>query len=263
MSSLSNKSVLVVLTNSNVVSRSCSPGSKCCATPASEHKTISGFDIKEVAYIYLTFYNKLKLPITFATPHGGLAPVDPSSREETEKDTYVREFLRDTSLLDKFHDTKSLNSINPDEYYIVLVPGKYAAMVDLSSNDTLRQILDTVYFKNRGIIGAIGHGVSALFSCQYEEEEERRLKTPFSFGKNFLKNRRCTGPTNDEEKILNIENCLPYLIEDKLRECGAHYESANPFTPYVAVDDRLVTGQNSASVSLWIDHIVSLLESCH
>ncbi|KAM0684649.1 hypothetical protein MDAP_000422 [Mitosporidium daphniae] len=256
----STKSVLVVLTNSNTISSSCPPGDKCCTTPSSEQKTVSGFDIKEVAYIYLNLCKKMKLPITFATPHGGMAPVDPSSKEETEKDSYVREFLRDTSLLDRFHDTKPLSSINPEEYSIVLIPGKYATMVDLASNDTLCKIIDAVYFKNRGIIGTIGHGVCALFSCQSEEKDKPKA-SPLC--KNFLKGRRCTGPTNEEEKILNIDHCLPYLIEDRLRECGAHFESAHPFSPFVVVDERLVTGQNSSSVSLWIERISSLIESCH
>lgn len=268
MYSPSSKSILVVLTNTSVVSSSCSPshssssssgssgGNKCYSTTSStKDKIESGFDIKEVAYIYLNLSKKLKYSITFATPCGGVAPVDPNSRQEAEKDSYVREFLYDTNLQDLFRDTKSLKSIRAEDFSIVLVPGKHAAMMDLSSNDTLRHILDTVYFKNNGIIATIGHGTAALLCSQSEVEHTK----PTGFGKDFLKNRKCTGPTNNEEKNLNVEKCLPYLIEDRLRECGANFVSSDPFKPFVVVDDRLITGQNSKSISNWLDNIIDLI----
>ena len=241
-----SKSVLVILTNSSKLSHG---GSEPSST---SHAT--GFDIKEVAYIYMKLSKNLKIPITFATPRGGEAPVDPNSRKEGERDEIVREFLRDGSLQDMFRSTTSLNEIRPEEYFWVLIPGKHGAMMDLSENPTLRHILCTIYHDNRGYIATIGHGVSALFSCQTESGSSK-------FGPNFLKGRSLTGPTNEEESMLKMDKLVPYLIEDRLRECGAKFEKAAPFKPFVVVDERLVTAQNCNSVNQWIERIIDLCPS--
>ncbi|KGG50014.1 DJ-1/PfpI family protein, partial [Mitosporidium daphniae] len=240
-----SKSLLVILTNSSKLSHESEP------SPTSH---VTGFDIKEVAYIYMKLTKNFKAPITFATPRGGEAPIDPSSRKEGEKDEIVREFLRDSSLQSMFRSTTSLDEIRPEDYFWVLIPGKHGAMMDLSENSTLRRILSTIYNDNQGYIATIGHGVSALLCCQTGEGSSK-------FGPNFLKNRSLTGPTNEEESMLKMDKLVPYLIEDRLRECGAKFEKESPFKPFVVVDERLVTGQNCNSVNQWIEHIIDLCPS--
>lgn len=243
-----SKSLLVILTNSNKLSHS--GGGR--EEPSSSH--VTGFDIKEVAYIYMKLSKNMRIPITFATPRGGEAPVDPSSRQEAEKDETVREFLRDGSLQDMFRSTTPLEKIRPEDYFWVLIPGKHGAMMDLSENSTLRHILSTIYNDNKGYIATIGHGVSSLLSCETGQGSQSSSK----FGPNFLKNKRCTGPTNEEESILKMDKIVPYLIEDRLRKCGAKFENTEPFKPFVVVDDRLITAQNSNSINQWIQRILEL-----
>lgn len=40
---------------------------------------------------------------------------------------------------------------------------------------------------------------------------------------------------------------VPFLLEDRLVERGAHYRKARDFEPHIEVDERMVTGQNPAS----------------
>jgi putative intracellular protease/amidase len=40
---------------------------------------------------------------------------------------------------------------------------------------------------------------------------------------------------------------VPFLLEDRLKELGAEFESVGDFKPFAIVDGRLVTGQNPAS----------------
>ena len=53
--------------------------------------------------------------------------------------------------------------------------------------------------------------------------------------------------TNEEEVKVNLEDVVPFLLEDTLKERGAIFEKSAPFTEHVVADQRLVTGQNPQS----------------
>jgi len=53
--------------------------------------------------------------------------------------------------------------------------------------------------------------------------------------------------TDDEERAVGLDSTVPFLLATKLVERGARHQPAGNFEANVAVDGRLVTGQNPAS----------------
>ncbi|MEU8140182.1 type 1 glutamine amidotransferase domain-containing protein, partial [Streptodolium elevatio] len=59
---------------------------------------------------------------------------------------------------------------------------------------------------------------------------------------------RMTGLSNVEEKFNSFGRKAKWLLEDRLRDSGAHYtKSRLPLRPFVVIDRNLYTGQNPAS----------------
>jgi putative intracellular protease/amidase len=240
MTSLSMKPILVVLTNSHLLSRS--GGQEELGTNSGEtHRT--GFDIKEVAYIWLSIHKKMNVKVTFATPRGGEAPVDPSSLKEAEKDENIKDFIHDHAIFNIFKNTKPLDLIRPEEYSWILIPGGHGSMIDLPKSNKLSELINQHYEKN-GYIAAIGHGAAALINVKSRN------------GEYLLKGKKVTCFTNEEEHELKYEKYLPYFLEDKVKERGVKFEKTKPFGSFVVMDQRLITAQNSYSIKDWINKII-------
>lgn len=55
---------------------------------------------------------------------------------------------------------------------------------------------------------------------------------------------------------------VPFLLEAKLKELGADFSKAEaPFTPFVVVDGRIVTGQNPMSSELAAQKVVEAIKA--
>jgi putative intracellular protease/amidase len=210
-------------------------------TPGTHHRT--GFDIKEVAHIWLKLHKKMNTKMIFATPRGGEAPVDPYSMQEAEKDEDIRDFIQDHSSLDIFKNTRSLDEIRPDEYSWILLPGCHGAMMDLPNSTKLQEHI-CYAMERKGCIAAIGHGVAGLINAKTKN------------GEYFLKDKKMTCFTNEEEREKKVDKMLPYFLEDKVKERGANFQKTKPFESLVVVDEHLITAQNSFSVKDWIKKIM-------
>jgi hypothetical protein len=55
--------------------------------------------------------------------------------------------------------------------------------------------------------------------------------------------------TDEEERAVGKEDIVPFLLETRLRERGAHFEGGSNFSEKVVADGRLITGQNPQSAS--------------
>jgi putative intracellular protease/amidase len=56
-----------------------------------------------------------------------------------------------------------------------------------------------------------------------------------------------TGLSNLEERLNPFAWKAKWLLEDRLKEAGAHYVAGLPLRPKVVVDRNLYTGQNPGS----------------
>ncbi|EPZ34283.1 class I glutamine amidotransferase-like protein [Rozella allomycis CSF55] len=113
----------------------------------------------------------------------------------------------------------------------------------------LKEFLESrqVWYENNGVIGAIAQGSIGLVN----------MKNPRS-GEPFLKNRKITCMTSDEEKKLNED--IPFYVEEKLEELGAKLETQSPYQPNVVIEEnRLVSGQNPPSARQFGERLRELI----
>lgn len=54
---------------------------------------------------------------------------------------------------------------------------------------------------------------------------------------------------------------VPFLLEAKLKELGAEFSCGDPWSPFVVVDGRVVTGQNPQSSELTAKKVLEILAS--
>ena len=85
------------------------------------------------------------------------------------------------------------------------------------------------------MIAAVCHGPAGLVGATLAD------------GSPLVKGKRVTGFTNEEERAAGFDTLMPFLLEDRLRELGATFVGAPPWTDHVERDGNLITGQNPQS----------------
>ncbi|POF96456.1 hypothetical protein BGP81_06830 [Pseudomonas putida] len=67
-------------------------------------------------------------------------------------------------------------------------------------------------------------------------------------------------PATAEEKLVELNDVVPFLTEIELVGRGGKYSKHDePWKPYVVDDDRLITGQNPASTALLAEAVLKKL----
>ncbi len=212
--------------------------------PNVSNKNYTGVNIYELAQIWQVLRHQMNIPVDFASPRGGPTAADPLSVERMRKDEKLRQRVsEDRELIECMGHTYPLEWIKPEDYSCVIIPGCHGTMFDLPESRQLEKIIMQVY-EQRGYICTIGHGAAALINVKKPNSNEF-----------LIKNRKITCFSNREEKEMNMERILPYLIEDRLKERGAKVEVVEPNKIKVIVDERIITAQNPQSVQDFIKEI--------
>lgn len=204
---------------------------------AANHPT--GIWLEEFAVPYLGF-KKADYDVTVASPEGGLAPIDEASIAENTPEEWKE-------LKEILENTKKLDEVDYENFAVIFIPGGHGPLIDLANNNKLAEIVNHFYINNK-IISAICHGIAGLLGAK---------KTN---GDAFVKGKKLTALTNEEEKLSKKHDIVPFLLEDRLKELGANFETANPWTSHVIIDDNLITGQNPQSSELLTESILITLE---
>lgn len=219
-----NKKVLIVTTNYR--------GEKGSAFEE------TGVYLEEFAVPYLVFRDT-GYEITVASPKGGLSPVDEDSMScsnPMEWDECIK-ILRDTTRL---------SEVNYREYDALFLPGGHGPLFDLANDLFLKEIVEYFYEHDK-IISAICHGPAGLVLAKDKH------------GDSILKGKKVTALTNKEEHITKLDEVVPFLLETRLRELGARFEDAEPWSEHVCVDGKIITGQNYQSTLLLAEKVVAAL----
>jgi putative intracellular protease/amidase len=239
MSAPTHNCVLVVLTNTRELP---TRGGREDISEEMAHRT--GFDVKEVAYLYEHLYKHKKINLVFVTPKGGEAFIDPCSMEAARNDEIVNRFMKDHEAMDKIKNTKRIREVENQKFLGAVFPGGAGVLFDLPNEHAINEIVQEIYPRREGFIAAIGHGLAALLNVKTEK------------GELWLRGKRVTCQTLEEEKELKLERALPFMIEEKLKQIGAKFEKANKFQPHVVEDERLITAQNNYSTKEWVEAIL-------
>lgn len=198
--------------------------------PTKSQKT--GLWLSEATHFYDELADR-NLPYDIASPAGGPVPLD--ERSVGRRDTTDEKWYNNPLFRSKLENSLKLDEVDPANYQLIYFTGGHGTMWDFPDNPALQRITQHIYEKG-GMVAAVCHGVSAL------------LNVTLSDGSLLIKNRQITGFSNMEEKLIRLDEEVPFLLEDALRQKNSLYsKSLIPFLPYIEVDERLVTGQNPLS----------------
>ena len=186
----------------------------------------TGVWLEEIAVPYLALA-KAGLAITLASPKGGAVPIDPHSLDEASVAKWpdIMELLKNSAPL------KNIQAIGFDAIFL---PGGHGTMMDFATDAELKRLL-LDFAKADKIIAAVCHGPAGLVGAKKPDG------TPLVAGKTI------TAFTDEEERAVQLEKVVPFLLESTLRSEGANLVGGPLWAPHVEVDGTLITGQNPAS----------------
>jgi len=165
--------------------------------------------------------------VSVASITGGAAPVDPRSLpDHPDADT--------RAALTELQHTRPLSDVDVAEFTAVFFPGGHGTMFDLPDSHQVSQTI--VNFLESGrVVGAVCHGPAALVGASFGD------------GTPVVKGRKLTSFTDAEERAAQLDTVMPFLLQSRLCELGAEFETRPNWQDHVVVDGKLITGQNPQS----------------
>ncbi|AKF11086.1 ThiJ/PfpI family protein [Sandaracinus amylolyticus] len=201
----------------------------------------TGAYLPEIAEPYEVFVDA-GYDVEFASVRGGRVPLDGVDRSVPA----VARFLDDAALVARLHASIASRDVDPSRYAAIFFAGGHGAMWDLPDDVAFQRVTAAIYERG-GAVAAVCHGPAALVNVRLAD------------GRPLVAGRTVSAFTDDEERAVQLDRVVPFLLESALRERGAHLVTAPRWQPRVAVDARLVTGQNPASAAPTARALVELL----
>lgn len=197
----------------------------------SDEKT--GFWLEEFTTPYYVFRDA-GADITLASPRGGQPPVDPRSDADEVQTDSTRRFAADATGKAALAVTVPLAEVDADAFDAVFYPGGHGPLWDLAEDRRSIDLIESLWAAGKPV-GAVCHAPGVLRHVRDGE------------GRPLVEGRQVTGFSNSEEAAVGLSEVVPFLVEDELKRLGGHYVRTDDWGSHVAVDGRLVTGQNPAS----------------
>jgi putative intracellular protease/amidase len=196
-----------------------------------EGKEQPGYEFDEFSKAYSVFKDN-GIVVDIASPQGGKVEEDKYDPNKS----YNAKVLVDEAIMAKLNNTLSTKAIDSKTYDAVFIVGGKGAMFDLPKDTALQNIIADIY-QQQGSVAAVCHGPAALVNVKLKD------------GSYLVTNKAVNSFTNEEEQLFGQKwiNDFDFMLEDKLTERGAHFQSSKIMLSHVAVDDRLITGQNPTS----------------
>lgn len=202
-----------------------------------------GYEFDEFSKAYLIFEHH-GIEVDIASPQGGMVEAD----KYDPTSPYNAAILGNDAIMAKLNNTLSIASLSAKHYDGVFVVGGKGAMFDLPINKPLQNLIADIY-QQQGSVAAVCHGPAALVDVKLDD------------GSYLIANKVVNAFTNQEEKLFGKKwiNDFEFMLEDKLIERGGKFESSDIMLNHVAVDGRLITGQNpSSTVSVATELVKSM-----
>jgi putative intracellular protease/amidase len=233
-------SVLMVLTGANVWTMK----------DGQPHPT--GFWAEEFVKPHTTFIDA-GLSVSIATPQGRTPTVDPLSlalqfnhNDQAEVDA-LQAYL--ASLTKELENTLVLGDIEPVQYDALFVVGGHGPMQDLAVDPDIGGLIAAILADATKVLAAVCHGPASFLSAHDPD------------GAWLFKGRQLTAFSNQEETMATFSGNAPWLLEDRLRLAGAHYQAGPAYEPHTITDGNLVTGQQNFSAQVTVDGVMDALKA--
>lgn len=208
----------------------------------------TGFHFVEMSDPYYILQDH-DIAVTLASIKGGNPPADPGSVDYENRDQNaksVNRFLDDRGAMKKLESTVKIDDVTMDDYDGVFLPGGHGTMWDFPDNRALGDVLSEAWTSEK-IVSAVCHGPAAFVNLQDRHEEP------------LVKNRRINSFTDEEERSVEKDAIVPFMLERRLRDLGAIFEHEIPFQGIAVEDSHLITGQNPKSASLVANAILNTM----
>lgn len=205
----------------------------------------TGYYLPEAAHPYAVL-RAAGHRIDLASPRGGPVPVDPESRDPDDEANAA--FLEAEE--DALEHTLAADEIDPSDYDAIYFAGGHGTMWDFPGCEPLAEATRRIY-EDGGVVAAVCHGPAGLVDVELSD------------GSWLVDGREVSCFTDDEERAVECEDVVPFLLESRLRERGATIRKAGLWEEMVTVDGRLVTGQNPASAEGVGAGVARVLERRH
>ncbi|NML18901.1 type 1 glutamine amidotransferase domain-containing protein [Azohydromonas caseinilytica] len=206
----------------------------------------TGFWLEEFAAPYYVFKDA-GADITLASPKGGQPPLDPKSDEPDAQTEATERWRRDAEGQAALASTKPLASVSARDFDAVFFPGGHGPLWDLAQSRDSAALIEAFLAAGKPV-AAVCHAPGVL----------RNVKAPD--GTPVVRGKHVTGFANSEEEAVGLTQVVPFLVEDMLKEAGAHYSKGADWQSNVETDGLLVTGQNPASSEEGARALLALLK---
>jgi putative intracellular protease/amidase len=185
--------------------------------------------------------------VDYVSPKGGYTPIDPHSLAMAEPIDW--EWYQKKDFMNRLGATLTPSDVNPDEYMAIYYAGGHGVIWDFPDNEALQAISRNIY-EQGGFVTSVCHGAAGLLNIQ------------LSSGSLLIKDKVVTGFSNEEEKLAELDQFVPFLTETELVARGAIYKKADqPWVAFAVEDQRVITGQNPASGGAVADLLLAALQS--
>lgn len=213
--------------------------------------------------------------LAFASPKGGVAPLDPASVEMFKDESSVN-FLNNhknlwetTKPLSDFADAadkfdavfctyKSHTALHPAHAKTNMChiltnttdPGGHGPMFDLATDAASQKLIADFASKGK-VVSAVCHGPAVFVNVKLAD------------GTHLLKDKEVTGFSNVEEDQVQLSSAMPFMLETELDKAsgGKYVKAAEPWGEKVVVAGNVITGQNPASAHAIGEAIVKALKA--
>lgn len=208
----------------------------------------TGWYLPELAHPYDVFV-KAGAELAFASPKGGVAPLDPVSVDMFKDDSSVN-FLNNHKNL--WETTKPLSEFADaaDKFDAVFYPGGHGPMFDLATDAASHKLIADFASKGK-VVSAVCHGPAVFVNVKLAD------------GTHLLKGKEVTGFSNVEEDQVQLSSAMPFMLETELDKAsgGKYVKAAEPWGEKVVVAGNVITGQNPASAHAIGEAIVKALKA--
>lgn len=211
-----------------------------------EGKGETGLWLEELTTPYYAFLDA-GADVTIASIKGGEIPIDARSlNEEDEKPESVKRYENDPAFQGAVRASHCFSRLPASGYDAIFLPGGHGTMFDYPNSHALAEVVTQTLESGR-IVAAVCHGPAGLVSALSSD------------GTPIVKGRKVTGFTDGEERAVELDEAVPFLLETRLKELGAEYSKGEDFSIYAVRDGNLITGQNPMSAGKTAELVMEAL----
>jgi len=205
----------------------------------------TGFWLEEFASPYYTLLDA-GVKITLASPKGGQPPLDPASDTPDFQTASTQRFKEDERAKEVLANTVKLASVKESDFDAVMYPGGHGPLWDLTKDENSIALIEA-FVKADKPVASVCHAPAVL------------LQVKLPNGEYLVKGKKVTAFTNTEEEAVQLQDIVPFLLEDALKEKGALYSKVDDWNSHVIRDGKLITGQNPASSEAVAKELLKIL----